>query len=206
MDNNKSVELEEMRKQLEVLKSELHNEKIVSKNLLEKSMKGKMAWIKKFIITEFIAVPIALILYGFLYYILNLPIESYIYCIIICLVDMFFDYKINTGCMSAKAYEAGNLVDTTRKLLKMKRQRYIQTVIGTVAVLIWLVWIGIDLYNVFLSCNERFIRFILAGGLIGGGIGGVAGFVAVFIIYRKMQKTNDELISQINEITEGEEQ
>ena len=45
--------------------------------------------------------------------------------------------------------------------------------------------------------------FIL-GGLIGDAIGGVFGMVLAYRIYRKMQRTNDEVISQIREMADGE--
>ena len=45
------------------------------------------------------------------------------------------------------------------------------------------------------------LRAFIFGGLIGGAIGGVAGLIFAFYIYRKMQRTNDDVISQINEYT-----
>ena len=44
-----------------------------------------------------------------------------------------------------------------------------------------------------------FMMFI--GRSIGGAIGGVAGLIFAFYIYRKMQRTNDDVISQIQEYT-----
>ena len=53
----------------------------------------------------------------------------------------------------------------------------------------------------FLSAKaETAIYGDLVGGLIGGLIGGVVGLVIAFRIFFKMQRTNDEVISQINEL------
>lgn len=45
-----------------------------------------------------------------------------------------------------------------------------------------------------------FMRGAVYGGIVGGVIGGVCGLIFAFRIFFKMQRTNDEVISQINEL------
>ena len=40
---------------------------------------------------------------------------------------------------------------------------------------------------------------------VGAVIGGICGLIFAFSIYRKMQRTNDEVIAQINDLTKPEE-
>ena len=40
------------------------------------------------------------------------------------------------------------------------------------------------------------------GGFFGGIIGGVIGLVVAIIIFYKMQRTNDEVLAQIDQLTQ----
>lgn len=45
-----------------------------------------------------------------------------------------------------------------------------------------------------------FARGAVYGGIVGGVIGGFCGLIFAFRVFFKMQRTNDEVISQINEL------
>ena len=48
-------------------------------------------------------------------------------------------------------------------------------------------------------------NWAIQGGVVGGVVGSIIGVYAARKIYKKMQDTNDEVIRQIDEMTEGEE-
>ena len=72
-------------------------------------------------------------------------------------------------------------------------------------VIVWLLWAGIEAYNALPEATSEFQEAFISGGIVGGVIGGICGLIFVFSIYRKMQRTNDEVIAQINDLTKPEE-
>ena len=82
----------------------------------------------------------------------------------------------------------------------MKRQRSVQMVLFMPAFVVWLLWSGVEAWTALPADAPDFVRGAVYGGLAGGVIGGVVGLVVAFRIFFKMQRTNDEVISQINEL------
>ena len=52
--------------------------------------------------------------------------------------------------------------------------------------------------------SNNFHKGFFEGSLIGGIIGSICGIIYAFRLYRKMQHTNDEVISQINNLIKDE--
>ena len=82
----------------------------------------------------------------------------------------------------------------------MKRQRSVQMVLFMPAFVVWLLWSGVEAWTALPADAPDFVRGAVYGGLVGGLVGGVVGLVIAFRIFFKMQRTNDEVISQINEL------
>ena len=87
----------------------------------------------------------------------------------------------------------------------MKRYRALQMAICIPLIIVWLLWAGIEAYNALPEVANEFQEAFINGGLIGGVIGGICGLIFAFSIYNKMQRTNDEVIAQINDLTKPEE-
>lgn len=202
MEENKDMELEEMRQQLGILQKKLDEQDIVNERLIKSSMKGKMSWIKKYVLGETIAIPIIAIMLAGMYITFNIPFASYVYMIILCIADVYMDYRVNVSAMNSNDYENINLLETAKKLIRMKEIRSKQTFIGIILTLVWIIWLTIDMYNAAPISDNPFYKGALTGGMIGAAIGGVIGLVVAYIIYRKMQKTNDEVLEQIKDLTE----
>ena len=103
------------------------------------------------------------------------------------LVEILLDFFINN--ISSTDWLSENLLQTAGKLVKMKKLRWWQ-LICSLPVAIGLFW---WLFSQFPD-NLRMPM------TIGGTIGGVIGFGVGVSILLKMQRTNDELITQIHEI------
>lgn len=204
-DNNNNNELEIMRTQLNALKSQLAQQEIVTENLIIDAMKKKMTWIKKYVFFQICLIPVLAIVWAAIAPICGISWWNYAFLITMCCIDVFADYRINVTALSNNDYLHGNLVTTVKKLLKMKRYRALQMAICIPLIIVWLLWAGIEAYNALPEATSEFQEAFISGGLIGGVIGGICGLIFAFSIYRKMQRTNDEVIAQINDLTKPEE-
>ena len=204
-DNNNNNELEIMRTQLNALKSQLAQQEIVTENLIIDAMKKKMTWIKKYVIFQICLIPILAIIWAAIIPMCGISWWNYAFLLIMCCIDVYADYCINVTALSDDDYLRGNLVTTVKKLLKMKRYRALQMAICIPLIIVWLLWAGIEAYNALPEATSEFQEAFISGGLIGGVIGGICGLIFAFSIYRKMQRTNDEVIAQINDLTKPEE-
>ena len=204
-DNNNNNELEIMRTQLYALKSQLAQQEIVTENLIIDAMKKKMTWIKKYVIFQICLIPVLAIMWAAIIPMCGISWWNYAFLLIMCCIDVYADYCINVSSISDDDYLRGNLVTTVKKLLKMKRYRALQMAICIPLIIVWLLWAGIEAYNALPEATSEFQEAFISGGLIGGVIGGICGLIFAFSIYRKMQRTNDEVIAQINDLTKPEE-
>ena len=204
-DNNNNNELEIMRTQLNALKSQLAQQEIVTENLIIDAMKKKMTWIKKYVIFQICLIPVLAIIWAAIIPMCGISWWNYAFLLIMCCIDVYADYRINVSSISDDDYLSGNLVTTVKKLLKMKRYRALQMAICIPLIIVWLLWAGIEAYNALPEVANEFQEAFINGGLIGGVIGGICGLIFAFSIYRKMQRTNDEVIAQINDLTKPEE-
>ena len=79
----------------------------------------------------------------------------------------------------------------------MKRNRVIGQRIGISAVLLWLIWFCYE----YFAINSAYGSAVAWGGIVGIVVGAIVGGLIGLRIFNKMQRTNDEMIDQINELT-----
>lgn len=202
MENDNIItELELMHQQMDTLKTKLNEQQIINDKLLKQSMKSKMGWIKKFIWIELLVLlPFVGIMFAIEKFDLHYSWWSYGVLMLFMVADVLFDYRINVMALKDVDYEKDNLVQTAGKLLKMKHYRKLHTTIGLPLATLVLAWMGIEVYfnNSHTQDGNTFLLILLIACIIGFCIGLAIG---LFILH-KMQKTNDELIRQMKEITE----
>lgn len=194
---NNNNELEIMRSQMASFKKQLEQQEIINSRIMAESMKKKFSWIKKMIIGEIILIPIFLYLAFAAKYNFNLSWWSISTFIILLLCDVWCDYDINMRAIKNSDYSRDNLVNTMKKLLRMKQRRTKQTVIMLTATIVMSIWLLIEIGFHLIAINADTGMWLV---FYGGGTGAFIGVVAAWWIYRKMQKTNDEMIKQIEEI------
>lgn len=195
---NNNNELEIMRSQMASFKKQLEQQEIINSRIIAESMKKKFSWIKKMIIGEIILIPIFLYLAFAAKYYLDLSWWSTSTFIILLLCDVWCDYDINMRAIKNSDYSRDNLVNTMEKLLRMKQRRTKQTAIMLIALIGLIIWFSIEISLHLISINAATHMW---GVFYGGVVGGVIGIAVSWWIYRKMQKTNDEMIKQIEEIS-----
>lgn len=195
---NNNNELEIMRSQMASFKKQLEQQEIINSRIMSESMKKKFSWIKKMIIGEIILIPIFLYLAFAAKYYLDLSWWSTSTFIILLLCDVWCDYDINMRAIKNSDYSRDNLVNTMEKLLRMKQRRTKQTAIMLIALIGLIIWLSIETSLHLMSINANTGMW---GVFYGGVVGGVIGIAVSWWIYCKMQKTNDEIIKQIEEVS-----
>lgn len=209
-ENNTMMELEQMREQMQVLRNKLDTQEIVNDKLVKNSIKSKMSWIKKFVYFEFLLIPfIALIWYG-LKEVFNLSWFCYASILVLCVIDVVWDYRINVASLDLEKVEKHNLSDTLQKLVAMKQMRAKAFFIMISLSIPLFMWTSIEMWQntSTITFKDDLPTYIVYGGaygcLVGGIIGLLVGIYVAFRIYRKMQTTNDEIIAQIEEFTNND--
>ncbi len=201
-NNNNMTELEQMREQMSIFKSQLDKQQIINEQLVRNTMGNKMSWIKKFIWAEIILVPIILIIMASFHASEGLSWWLFAFLAIGLIADTTGDFIINR--IPKGQMLSGDLVETSQRLIKMKKQRTSWFIAGSIFLTIWIVWFIIEIVmklNV-MGCNEpshNLVVTIMVTALI---IGCLIGFLIAWLIFRKMQKTNNQIIEQINQITQ----
>ncbi len=201
-NNNNMTELEQMREQMSIFKSQLDKQQIINEQLVRNTMGNKMSWIKKFIWAEIILVPIILIIMASFHASEGLSWWLFAFLAIGLIADTTGDFIINR--IPKGQMLSGDLVETSQRLIKMKKQRTSWFIAGSIFLTIWLVWFIIEIVmklNV-IGCNEpshNLVVTIMVTALI---IGCLIGFLVAWLIFRKMQKTNNQIIEQINQVTQ----
>lgn len=190
-------ELEVMRRQLAILNKKLEGQTIVNDRLIREAVKGKMSWIRNLVWAEIIAVPFIVAVFFVMAVAWHLSYWLVGMIAVLLVASVTADYKINV--IGKRAFMQDNLADTARRLVRMKRQRIINEVVMIPFVLVWVVWLLGDIYSSMPADGE--LHDVMKGGMVGGIIGIVIGSVVSFFLIRKMQKTNDDVIRQINELT-----
>ena len=198
-NNNTNNELELLRQQMNVLKEKLDAQEIVNDRLVAKSMRKEMSWIKKYIYVQFALIPFVALIWVGVKYILGLSWWNYSFLMLVCVISVYVDYVINVKALSNADYHKNNLIETARKLVKMKRQRTIQIIVEILLLILWLIWTFLEV-NSAQSTATGLRQSLLQGGIIGGYIGGVIGIIVAFVIFYKMQRTNDRMIEQIDDM------
>jgi len=201
-----NLEFEQLKAQMAVLEKKIASQEIVNERLIRESMKDKMSWIKKYIFGELIAAPIAVLIWIGISLYAHIPLWLTLILALGCAIDIYFDWKVNITPIKDNDFDRQNLIETAEKLRKMKRQRAIQTIVGTVAVVLFL------LAAFAIACIKNFKdvnpfdnltpeNVVLIGGvLIGGCVGCIIGIIVSAKIFKKMQQSNDQIIQQIEEI------
>lgn len=193
---NQNKELEQMREQLAILNKKLANQQIVSDQLLRQSMKNKMSWIKKFVWGETFAMPFIILVYLMFVLWFNLSWGPFILMSVMLIVSVVSDHRINM--VSDDDFLSGDLRQTALRLTRMKKLRLRYELWAIPTIVVWVAWLAYDIYSH--TPVEGMMHDAFVGGLVGCLIGAVIGCVAGLYVVNKMQRTNDEIIQQINEL------
>lgn len=198
-NNNNINELEQLREQMSIFKDKLNKQQIINDQLVRNTMKSKLSWIKSFVWGEIIIIPILLLGMAVFHAGTGLSWWLYGFLAIGLIADATGDFIINR--IPKGQLLSGDLVETSKRLVKMKKQRTSWFIIGLIFVTIWLVWFIVELVlKTDPGCALPDHNLVIAIMAIAVAVGGVIGGIISWLIFRKMQRTNNQLIEQINQV------
>lgn len=191
-------ELNILREQLGALKKSLDQSQIVNRRLMITVMKQKSSWLDRLVKSELIIVPVSFLIILAVSQSLGITPWLAISFFILAAVDTVIDFR--TIRISANDFY-DDMVSLRRKLIEQKRQRFQQLAVSTPLSLIWMCWFLVEMVLPHHSAKDLLdtsgplfwvllVEIIVCSALTIG---------IIVYIYRKMQRTNNELISSIDE-------
>ena len=195
MDNNNfdTMELQEMKEQIAVLKSKLEKETIVSDTMMRRILSDKARTLKTMGLGKtlacFLAVPMMLWCNWFLGLSTLFTVVTTVY-----LSFAFIYTYITHRDINKMDLMNDDLVAVGEKVAKLKHRYSSWIIYGIPFVLCWFVWFVYELNNAGLS--ETNLDAAFNGMLIGGVIGGLMGVMR----YRKIQRVASDVLRQVEEM------
>ena len=194
-NNFNEFELDDLRNQINDLKNKVDKQGRLNEDLVKKAIQSKMKGVHR-MITMFGLMAVAVIpLYLLMKFEDGFSWPFTIFTIIFLLGSVASDYFINRMNVS---HMGDDMVETARKLTQMKKNRKLSQKIGFSVAILWLAWFCYEFYLTHLEMMDTrtAITAITFMFCIAALVGALSGYLA----YRKMQRANDEMIDQINEL------
>ena len=190
MEKNTMDHMEELKQQFAILTDKLESQEINNERLFRTVMKTKMKSINKYYYwLFFLGLPIIILCFQTFYSKGQVSLLFYVFTVLLAVLDTICGMVINK--MGNNQWQEADLLTARQTLVQMKQRRKKGEIISIPLVIIWLSFFVLE---VFRSSANAFMlsTFAVIGGLLGLGIG--------LLAYRKMQRTNDELIQEIDQL------
>lgn len=188
-------ELNEMREQLAILKKRLESQEIVNDKLIKETMSRKLSWLNHkalwMCIVCLIMVPI-----GYLNF--QRIGHSQVFCIATAalFIISFFAIFISHYRIHKRDIYSGDLVAVYKEVARMKKIYSNWHYWSIPMVIIWFGWLEYEIYYNLAQEDMTAMIAISMSGLFGGIIGGIIGLR----IHKRMLRTADEVLKQIEEL------
>ncbi|MDE6339098.1 MAG: hypothetical protein K2K97_04845 [Muribaculaceae bacterium] len=180
-------ELEIMRGQLEALKQQLATQQIINKDLMRKVMRDRSSWLNRLVNIEIILLPLTYLLFAAMCASFGISQWYALSFLILGAIDTAFDWYFVR--IPPQIFSTYSIVELHKFLLRQKKGRFVQTCISLPIALVWIV-----LFLCAVAGDDRIFAYVTSI------MGVIAGVVAVYVIYRKMQSTNDALLRDIRDL------
>lgn len=186
-----SRELMEMKEQLSILTKKLEKETIVNGRLMRRATKEKISKMQRRALIKGIFIGLCVPYTIGVFHFIGLSLWLCGFTVLILLIALYCDYRIHRNIRSDEAMY-GNLLDVRKKVLRIK-QAYKDWLKFSIPILaIWLVWFWYESFQLPDIPKESIFIGTISGGIIGGIIGTMQ--------YKKMQRSADEILEQIEEM------
>lgn len=186
-----SRELMEMKEQLSILNQKLEKEKIVNDRMMRRATKEKISKMQRHALIKAIAIAFAIPYTCWVTHWLGFSPWFCAFTFAALVIALYADYRIHRNLRANEAMQ-GNLMDVRKKVLHIK-QAYGDWIKFSIPILIvWLTWFVYEIYQQPDIPQEAIFAGIGSGGIFGGIIG--------FLEYRKIQRSADEILQQIEDM------
>lgn len=190
MEKNTMDHMEELKQQFAILTDKLESQEINNERLLRTVMKTKMKSINKYYYWAlFLGLPVIVFCFQSFYNEGQVSLLFYVSTVLIAALDIIGGMVINK--MGNHQWQEADLLTARQTLVKMKQRRKKVEMVSIPLVIIWLSFFVLEVFSS--SANALMLSTLaVMGGLVGLGMG--------LLAYRKMQRTNDELIQEIDQL------
>ncbi len=192
-------ELQEMREQLAALKEKLNKQEVVNDRLIRDVLIKKKKSVDKNIwfvgICGLITITIgnlAFSYWGVSSWFLIGTTMLMLVCFLMTLIPHNWVKKADI--------QSGNLLVAAKQVRRLRKLYKDWEIIGIVLAVIWLAWLFIEFSAVIE--NKQMLYILVGASVVGGTIGGIIGLK----ISRKVMHTLDEMIQEIEEMSELDEE
>ena len=192
------TQFEEMRKQMEMLKSKLDKQEIVNEKILRKSMRKNVNNISRRY-TALVVVAMLMIPYAYYVFVsmMGYSIGFWIATVVFMLISC--GYTVWNG----RDLYAGNLMEKSLLVVKQKmalaKKRDNQWMLFGIPMLI--LWLAYFVYEVYQKGGAEEVHTLLLASAFGGAVGLILGLT----IHFKTQREYQEIIDQIEEMEDMED-
>lgn len=188
--------MDELKQQFALLTQRLESQPINNDKLLKTVIGNRMKWIAKYVYLKIVLFfPLTALLYYFFYQRGMISLTFLVLTLLLFVLELYFDTVINH--IRGKGWLEKDLLTSRQLLVKMK-QRRTQLILAEIPISI--VWVLAFFFEI-ISYQPDNPAYAVAMG-IGIGIGALAGAVIAYLVFKKMQRTNDELLREIDRLKE----
>lgn len=187
-----SEEMEQMRSQYELLKSKLESQEIINERLLKESMKTKVGRLESKERMQYALAVIAALLspafhfaYGTSWYFVGATA-------LLMLVCGYFTWRFHRK-VHARDLDNQDLLTVAKNVSELKQNYAGWLKWGVILIVSWLGGLAAE---IFMNNPDDKLRFAM---LVAVGVGALVGAVFGLLLHRKVLRTCDEIISQIEE-------
>ena len=195
--NNENFELENMRQQMETLKKKLDHQEIVNDRLMRRSMKSTA---NKIIQRHNIVMAVGLLMipFGYLSFVMmsGFSIPFWIVTCLFMILCAAATYYVGFDLRDSRLMQ-GKLLEVRRKVARAKKLENQWLFISIPLLILWLAWFVYEAMLQNVDGNRSGY-----GLMVGGAIGGVIGLICGFSLHFKTQRQYQEIIDQIEDLTE----
>lgn len=192
---NDFQELEDMRRQISLLKEKLDKESIVNDKLMRNIMSTKIGNVNSYLLKLLILIPFTMALVYFDFGILFPLSTEFVIVTQIMLVGFGTYIYLNKRLLASANIACGNLVEESKKLLRFKKREIRYIFFGMPTCIAWMVWCFYEL----LHCGKEQDEIICV--IIGASIGAIFGFGYSIRKFRMIMRNINSVVSQIEDIS-----
>lgn len=199
--NNENISkdsFKELSAGMDALKGSLSQSSLISEQEIKKAMHTKSAWMRKFVKGEFVAIAIFALFFVGVFYTTGMSIWLLITFIICAGTDSVLD--MHTLAVSKKWIQDESPASLCKKLAQQKITRKRQTIIMGLLVVPWIIWFMYE-YLKHAAPGVPEDKFMLLWGIMTA-VSLIIAAIVIVIIYKKAQRTNDDMISQLGSFLE----
>ena len=186
-----SRELMELKEQLSILTKKLEKETIVNERLMRRATKEKISKMQRRALIKGIVIGLCIPYVIGVCHLVGLSLRLCGFTVLMLVIALYTDYRIHRNFHSDEAMY-GNLLDVRKKVLRIKHAYKDWLKFSIPILAIWLVCFWYETFQLPDIPKESILIGTISGGIIGGFIG--------FLQYKKMQRSADEILEQIEEM------